>query len=137
MTTPGRARSANASASAMKVASAALRPASQTLLRDHCTNMVQGSSSQPPMSGRSMKSTGRTNPNRMGRPQATTASTARPPRRRTGCASALPARWPRSEAKRMRCWARRSSQSSRATVASSTVASCAAARRLSMESQAL
>ena len=77
-----------------EVASAADRPASHTLLRDHCTKEVQGNSSQPPMSGRSMNSTGNTKPNSTGNTHSSQAKPAAAPRKRTGWASWLPARWP-------------------------------------------
>jgi hypothetical protein len=88
----GWVRSAKPKAKATMVARTAVKPASHRLLRDHCTNMPQGNSSQPPIKGRNMNKTGSTKPNSTGNTHNNQAKPAAPPRKRTGCASWLPAR---------------------------------------------
>ena len=129
-------RWAKASSSAKAVASTAAMPARLTLLSAQPPKSCQGSSAQPPISGRNINTTGNTKPASTGRPHTVTAKAARAPLKRTGCASSL-LRWPRRLANRMRDCARCSTHSRAATVASSRVANCAAAARLSITSQAL
>lgn len=97
----------------------------------------QGSTDQSAVSGRSMNSTGSAKPISMGSRHSTQASTACRPRRAIARASPDPA-WlvPELTKRRRRC-ARCSPHSKTTTSASSTVASCAAATWLSIDSQAL
>ena len=132
-----RWRSENISHTAAATASTALSAPRRTLLKAHCRKRSQGSTDQSAASGRSMKATGSTNPISTGTAHTDHASTRRPPCSAIGCASFEPARAPRVTAKRMRFCARCSNHSSTATSASKVVASCAAATRLSIASQAL
>jgi hypothetical protein len=84
-----------------------------------------------------MNSTGATNPMITGTRHTAQANMQRQPLRRTGWASAEPARPAPLAAKRMRRCARCSSHSSSSTRPSKMVANCAAASRLSIDSQAL
>ena len=130
-------RRENARNSASTTASTALMLPRRRLLAVHSRKRFHGSTDQSAASGRSMNSTGATNPASTGNIHSTQASPRRRPVSSVGCASADPARAPRPTTNRMRRWARCSSHSSSATTASSMVASWAAATRLSIDSQAL
>ena len=121
----------------MLVASTALKPAKLTLFRDQATNWVQGNSPHAAVSGRSMNSTGNRKPNAIGKAHKAHAIAARTPFRTIGAASSEPARPPRPLAKRIRFCACCSILSRTATTSNKAVASCAAAVRLSIASQAL
>jgi hypothetical protein len=84
-----------------------------------------------------MKITGSTKPSSTGTVQTTQTAARRIPASGAAWASTAPARAPRTLEKRMRFCARCSRFSSTITTTSSTVASCAAAIRLSIASQAL
>ena len=120
----------------MATANAAVMHPKRTLCQAHSMKRSHGSTDQSAASGRNMKVTGATNPMSTGRVQTAQAAQRRAPRSRSGCASAEPAR-PPPVAKRMRFCARCSRCSSAITTTSSMVASCAAASRLSIDSQAL
>ncbi|KEH09573.1 hypothetical protein GY14_11450 [Delftia tsuruhatensis] len=130
-------RTANARATAMMTASTEVMAPRRTLLSAQSRKRSQGSTDQSAASGRSMKNTGATKPMSTGSRHTSQASAQRQPRRRSGCASAELARPVLPVTKRMRRWARSSSCSSSTTSTSRKVASCAAAMRLSMDSQAL
>ena len=127
----------NASPIASAVASNELMPASLMLLRAHPKKRSQARGSLSAISARIMNTTGKAKPSAIGVAHSSQASAARRPLRPTGTASALPARAPRPAAKRMRLCATRSIRSSATTTTSSTVASCAAAMRLSIDNHAL
>ena len=109
----------------------------RTLLQVQTRKRSQGSTDQSADSGRSMKPTGSTKPISTGSRHSTQATAARRPRSRIGRASLELARAVALPTKRRRRCARCSSHSKAITSASSTVASCAAAMRLSIDSQAL
>ena len=132
-----RVRTLKASASATPTASTAVMAPRRKLVQAHWPKRSQGISVVSPTKARSMISTGSTKPSSTGKLQTVHASTRRVPCSCTGCASAEPWREPRPWLKRMRFWARCSSCSNTTTTAKSTVASWAAAMRLSMDSQAL
>jgi hypothetical protein len=132
-----RVRTLKASASATPTANTAVTAPRRKLVNAHCPKRAQGNSVVSPAKARNKISTGNTKPNSTGKLHKPQANTRRVPCSTTGCASAEPWRAPRPWLNRMRFWARCSSCSNTTTTASSTVANCAAAMRLSMDSQAL
>ncbi|MNT09436.1 hypothetical protein D3C72_1442180 [compost metagenome] len=130
-------RAENAASSAIATASTAVMAPKRMLLPAHCRKRSNGMTDQSAASGRSMKSTGATKPSSTGSPHTSHASALRMPVSFWGCASADDARPTPLVTKRMRRWARSSSCNTTSTSTSSMVASCAAAVRFSIDSQAL